>query len=352
MLDVNEVVRWRGLIAIDPSGATLGTIEEIYLDTETSAPEWIAVSVVGMGVSFVPLVGATPEGDAVRVAYEKDRVVASPQGEPHGELSQEAELGLYRHYGLQYSERRSGSGLPEGPIAAGVRGPESDETATRSEEVAVGGEAERGRLRKHVVTEPAQTDVTGNREDLRAEREPVADARARETSRGPEPSDEAGPPQVRGQEKGQLLVRAGQVGLKGWRHKVAEAAAEPVARRTPLNPDQVRAVLGTVFFSLSSLYVTKTIASAGRELRRGRSGRQWSRTRGRRRRAARRAARKAASIWLAAKLGRRTRSPKRVLGGDRTGGRGVGPRGVVQLRRREKSAATRPATAVWGRRRR
>ena len=320
--------------------------EEIYLDTETSAPEWVAVSVVGTGVRLVPLVGATPEGDAVRVAYEKDRVIGSPHGEPDEELSQEAERGLYRHYGLEYSERRSGSGLPEGPIAERVRGPESDETATRSEEVAVGRETERGRLRKHVVTEPAQTDATVDRQDLHAEHDAVADAPARERPRGPDASDEAGPRQHRGQEKGQLLVRAGQVGLKGWRQKVAEAAAEPVARRTPLHPDQVRAVLGSVFFSLSSLYVSKTIASAGRELRRGRSGTRGSRPRGRGRRAKRGAARKAASIWLVTKLGRRTRSPKWVLGGGRTRDRRVGPRGVVRLRRRENRGATRLATAV------
>jgi hypothetical protein len=40
---------------------------------------------------------------------------APPEGNAHpGELSQEEEASLYGHYGLDYSEARSDSGLPEG----------------------------------------------------------------------------------------------------------------------------------------------------------------------------------------------------------------------------------------------
>jgi hypothetical protein len=62
-------------------------------------------------------------------------------------------------------------------------------------------------------------------------------------------------------------TQLGQAGLQGWREKVADGIAEPVARRAPLDSDQVRAVLGAVFFVLSVLYIVKTVAAATREAR-------------------------------------------------------------------------------------
>jgi hypothetical protein len=59
----------------------------------------------------------------------------------------------------------------------------------------------------------------------------------------------------------------GQAGLQGWREKVADGIAEPVARRAPLDSEQVRALLGAVFFVLSVLYVVKTVAAATRATR-------------------------------------------------------------------------------------
>ncbi len=63
------------------------------------------------------------------------------------------------------------------------------------------------------------------------------------------------------------VTRIGSAGLQGWREKVADAVAEPVAGRTPLRAEQVRAALGAVFFALSAVYVAKTVAAATRELR-------------------------------------------------------------------------------------
>jgi hypothetical protein len=62
-------------------------------------------------------------------------------------------------------------------------------------------------------------------------------------------------------------TRLGQAGLQGWREKVADGIAEPVARRAPLTSEQVRAVLGAVFFVLSVVYVVKTVTAATREAR-------------------------------------------------------------------------------------
>jgi hypothetical protein len=62
-------------------------------------------------------------------------------------------------------------------------------------------------------------------------------------------------------------TRIGTAGLQGWRRKVGDAVAEPVAQRTPLGGEQVRALVGAVFFVLSVMYVVKTVSAASRELR-------------------------------------------------------------------------------------
>jgi len=62
-------------------------------------------------------------------------------------------------------------------------------------------------------------------------------------------------------------TRIGTAGLQGWRRKVGDAVAEPVAQRTPLGREQVRALVGALFFVLSAMYVVKTVSSASRELR-------------------------------------------------------------------------------------
>ena len=51
----------------------------------------------------------------------------------------------------------------------------------------------------------------------------------------------------------------GQAGLAGWRAKVADAVAAPVARRSGLDDDQVRAAVGALFFALSVVYVVGTV---------------------------------------------------------------------------------------------
>jgi hypothetical protein len=54
-------------------------------------------------------------------------------------------------------------------------------------------------------------------------------------------------------------TRAGQAGLQGWREKVADTVAEPVAKRTPLAEDQVRAIIGGAFLLLTLIYVVNAV---------------------------------------------------------------------------------------------
>lgn len=64
-------------------------------------------------------------------------------------------------------------------------------------------------------------------------------------------------------------TQIGTAGLQGWREKVADRVADPVASRTPLDADQVRAALGAIFFALSVMYVVKTIGAASKQARGG-----------------------------------------------------------------------------------
>jgi hypothetical protein len=59
----------------------------------------------------------------------------------------------------------------------------------------------------------------------------------------------------------------GQTGLQGWREKLADGISQPVAKRAPLEEDQVRAAIGAAFFVLAVLYVVKTILAATRQAR-------------------------------------------------------------------------------------
>lgn len=54
-------------------------------------------------------------------------------------------------------------------------------------------------------------------------------------------------------------VSFGKAGLKGWRAKVADAVAGPVAQRTSVTDDQVRAAIGALFLALSVVYVAKAV---------------------------------------------------------------------------------------------
>ena len=64
-------------------------------------------------------------------------------------------------------------------------------------------------------------------------------------------------------------MKAGEYALTGWRDKVAQGAAKPFEDRTNIEPDQVRALVGAVFFLLSLYYVISTVVKVVRELREG-----------------------------------------------------------------------------------
>jgi uncharacterized protein (TIGR02271 family) len=205
MATKEHILNWRGQALTDADGSKIGTIEEIYLDGDTGQPEWALVhtGLFGTKRNFVPLREASESDQGVSAPYTKDQVTDAPSIDPDGQLSQQEEAALYRHYGLEYSEARSGSGLPEGDAATtgttgttgrDTSGPTTDDAMTRSEEeLHVGTEQrERGRarLRKYVVEEEVAQTVPVRREEVRIEREPITDGNVDSATDGPEISEE------------------------------------------------------------------------------------------------------------------------------------------------------------------
>jgi len=200
-LQKDALLQKRGQELYDRDGDKIGTIEEIYLDNQTDQPEWALVNtgMFGTKSTFVPLQQADEDGDTLRVPFEKGQVKDAPKVDPDGQLSQREEAELYSHYGLDYSESRSDSGLPEGgagtttdsagTVGHDTSGPNTDEAMTRSEEeVKVGTterESGRARLRKYVVEEEVTQTVPVRREEVRVEREPVTEANAGAALDGP-----------------------------------------------------------------------------------------------------------------------------------------------------------------------
>jgi uncharacterized protein (TIGR02271 family) len=209
--DTAQLTQWRGQDLVDPDRSKIGTISDIYFDEDTGAPEWIAVStgMFGTKVSFVPLRGATPEGNDLMCRWTKQQVKDAPRADADGQLSQEEEAVLYQHYGLAHDERTSDPGLPAGGADQGAStvpttpsagigqrnggDTSADPAMTRSEEeMRVGTrtqEAGRARLRKWVETEHAAEDVQLHHDEVRVEREPITDANRAEAMDGPEISE-------------------------------------------------------------------------------------------------------------------------------------------------------------------
>jgi uncharacterized protein (TIGR02271 family) len=234
MPNTQEATAWRGRTMVDGSGDKLGKIDEIYVDAQTDRPEWALVTtgLFGSRSTFVPLAEASEaDGDNVRVPYEKSQVKDAPNIEPDHELSQDEEANLYRHYGLDYGENRSDTGLPEGQANTGreevghdTSGPTTDDAMTRSEEeIAVGTrqtEVGRARLKKYIVTEQVQTTVPVQREEVRIEREPITDGNIDNATDGPALSEEE--------------------------HEVTLHAEEPVVEKTVVPKERVRLEKDTI----------------------------------------------------------------------------------------------------------
>ena len=208
MPEATEVLEWRGRTAVGADGSKLGKIEEIYLDAETQRPEWalIQTGMFGGKSSFMPLEGATSDGEQVTGALQQGRRSRTPRSwSPTASSPTRTRRRCTRTTGSTTTSRARTAGCPRagrrpatsaathreaGTVGHDTSGPTTDDAMTRSEEeLRVGTtkrETGRARLVKHVVTENVTQTVPVRREEVRVEREPITDANRGDATAGGE----------------------------------------------------------------------------------------------------------------------------------------------------------------------
>ena len=156
-----------------PDGQKIGIAGEVFLDDQTSKPEWTTVStgLFGSKESFVPLAEAQLTGDTMTVPYDKDgqertarrhrsatsrrtRRPSSTATTVWTTPSRPAKVACPP--ALRRQATRTGPATP-GAVGRDTSGPTTDQAMTRSEEkLHVGTEkvtTGKARLRKYVETE-------------------------------------------------------------------------------------------------------------------------------------------------------------------------------------------------------
>jgi uncharacterized protein (TIGR02271 family) len=162
----------QGAPVYDNADEKIGRVDEVFYDLQTNQPEWIGIGtgIFGTKRVLVPVEGAQPSSDGLRVAYAKDVVKESPDVDAD-QIDPETARALYHHYGLA-----SGDG---GQPRSGEQGTEQESVTRHEEELVVGTqpvEAGRVRLQKWVETEPVALDVELKRETARVTREQIDNA--------------------------------------------------------------------------------------------------------------------------------------------------------------------------------
>ncbi|MCW3067090.1 MAG: uncharacterized protein JWN32_4262 [Solirubrobacterales bacterium] len=115
MTGVTEAYDFRGRTMIDPSGEKIGKVDDLYRDAQGAQPQWALVNtgLFGTKKTFVPIRGADPAGEAIRVLVTKEQVKDAPRIGADEELSEAEERRLFEHYGL--SKERTETERDAGP---------------------------------------------------------------------------------------------------------------------------------------------------------------------------------------------------------------------------------------------
>ena len=186
MISTNEIDRIEGATAYDSSGEKVGKVDQLYLDDQTGQPSWATVTtgLFGTSQSFVPLQGASIDGNDVRLAYAKDQIKDAPRIDADQHLDRPQEDELYGYYGLESAaapgvatdDGRSGDGSGHREVVDHDRTDEASMTLSE-ERLDVGTEsheAGRARLRRYTTTETESVTVPVTKEKLRVERQPAS----------------------------------------------------------------------------------------------------------------------------------------------------------------------------------
>jgi sporulation protein YlmC with PRC-barrel domain len=110
-----QVETFQGETVFAANGEKVGDVDKVLYDKATGKPEWLAVKsgLFGFKSRLAPFHGAERRADGVSVPYSASQIQSAPEVEGD-EISQELERRLASHYGLEYSESRSPTGLAQG----------------------------------------------------------------------------------------------------------------------------------------------------------------------------------------------------------------------------------------------
>jgi hypothetical protein len=97
--------RWKGRVVLDRTGNKLGSVLDLYYDSENDEPGWalLGAAEADGGTRLVPVAEAVEHGDELRVPYDRALVEGGPGMEPAGRLWPQEQADLYAYYGLPYS---------------------------------------------------------------------------------------------------------------------------------------------------------------------------------------------------------------------------------------------------------
>jgi sporulation protein YlmC with PRC-barrel domain len=103
---------WRGKDVLDRDGEKIGKLEDVYVDTETDVEEFGTVKqgLIGKHLTFVPLQDVTASPDYLQVRVAKSLVKDAPNMDTEADISMLDEAGVYRYYGMHYTEPQTPSG--------------------------------------------------------------------------------------------------------------------------------------------------------------------------------------------------------------------------------------------------
>jgi hypothetical protein len=104
-IERENILKFRGEDLCDRDGEKIGSIEEIYLDADTSEPAWALVNtgLFGTKDTFVPLGEAFESDGALKVPYDKATIKDAPEVEATGQLTKQEEADLHEHYGIAHA---------------------------------------------------------------------------------------------------------------------------------------------------------------------------------------------------------------------------------------------------------
>ena len=208
MWSENEASQAIGKTVFSDEGEKIGRVGQVFLDDQTGQPEFLTVNtgLFGSSESFVPVDGASINGDDVSIPHGKDKVKDAPRVDLDGNhLDESDERRLFEHYGRGYDagngdlaasagERENAYVGNQHSAGHDTSGPNTDEAMTRSEEhLDVGTtsqEVGRARLRKYVTTENETVTVPVKKEKAVLETEPVTAANIDDATEGPGISEE------------------------------------------------------------------------------------------------------------------------------------------------------------------